>query len=29
MRTLANSLANLFYNLLGFFPAPSLYGIVY
>ena len=29
MRTLANSLANLFYNLLGFFPAPSIYGFVY
>ena len=29
LRTLANSLANLFYNLLGFFPAPSIYGVVY
>lgn len=29
LRTLANSIANLFYNLLGFFPAPSIYGIVY
>ena len=29
MRTNANSLANMFYNLLGFFPAPSIYGIVY
>ena len=28
-RTLANSLANMFYNLLGFFPAPSIYGLVY
>ena len=29
MRTNGNSLANMFYNLLGFFPAPSIYGIVY
>jgi MFS transporter, Spinster family, sphingosine-1-phosphate transporter len=29
MRTLANSLANMFYNLFGFFPAPSIYGLVY
>ena len=29
MRTQANSIANLSYNLFGFFPAPSVYGIVY
>ena len=29
LRTTANSVANVFYNLLGFFPAPSIYGIVY
>ena len=29
LQTEANSIANLTYNLLGFFPAPSIYGIVY
>ena len=29
LKPLANSIANLSYNLLGFFPAPSIYGIVY
>jgi len=29
MRTIANSVATLFYNLFGFFPAPALYGMVY
>lgn len=27
MRPRANSIANLFYNLLGYFPAPSVYGL--
>ena len=29
LRTLANSIANLVYNLLGYLPAPFVYGIVY
>jgi MFS family permease len=29
LRTLANSIANLVYNLLGYLPAPFIYGIVY
>ena len=29
LQTEANSIANLTFNLLGFFPAPSLYGVVY
>ena len=29
LRTVGNSLAALFYNLLGFFPAPSIYGLAY
>jgi len=29
LQTEANSVANLFYNLFGFFPAPSIYGVVY
>ena len=29
MRTMANSIANLSYNLLGYLPAPLLYGIAY
>lgn len=29
LQTEANSVANLTYNLLGFFPAPSIYGVVY
>jgi MFS family permease len=29
LQTEANSIANLTYNLLGFFPAPSIYGVVY
>jgi hypothetical protein len=29
MRTLANSVANLEYNLLGYLPAPFIYGLVY
>jgi len=28
-RTLANSMANLCYNLLGWLPAPFIYGVVY
>lgn len=29
LRTLANSVANLFYNLFGYFPAPFVYGLFY
>ena len=29
LQTEANAVANLTYNLLGFFPAPSIYGVVY
>jgi hypothetical protein len=29
LRTLANSIANLVYNLLGYLPAPFVYGLVY
>jgi hypothetical protein len=29
LRTLANSVANLEYNLLGYLPAPFMYGLVY
>jgi hypothetical protein len=29
IRTIANSIANLFYNLLGYLPAPYIYGLVY
>jgi MFS family permease len=29
MRTLANSIANLTYNLIGYLPAPFIYGLVY
>jgi hypothetical protein len=29
MKTLANSVANLMYNLIGYFPSPFIYGIVY
>jgi hypothetical protein len=29
MKTLANSIANLMYNLVGYFPSPFIYGIVY
>jgi len=29
LRTIANSIANLVYNLLGYLPAPYIYGLVY
>jgi hypothetical protein len=29
LRTQANSIANLFYNLIGYLPAPAVYGFVY
>ena len=29
MRTIANSVANLCYNLFGYLPAPTIYGVVY
>jgi len=29
LRTIANSIANLVYNLIGYLPAPYIYGVVY